>query len=73
MDLDLLDATLAELGEASYRAGQVWRWMAAGARFTALFHDTHHRAVSEPDAITAFEGGGPGWLPAVTPSAPASA
>jgi 23S rRNA (adenine2503-C2)-methyltransferase len=32
MDLDLLDATLGELGEASYRAGQVWRWMAAGAR-----------------------------------------
>jgi 23S rRNA (adenine2503-C2)-methyltransferase len=32
MDLDLLDATLGELGEAPYRAGQVWRWMAAGAR-----------------------------------------
>jgi 23S rRNA (adenine2503-C2)-methyltransferase len=32
MDLDLLDATLAELGEASYRSRQVWRWMAAGAR-----------------------------------------
>ena len=26
-----------------------------GARFTLLFHDTHHRAVSDPDAITAFE------------------
>ena len=26
-----------------------------GARFTLLFHDTHHRAVSEPDAIRAFD------------------
>jgi spore maturation protein CgeB len=28
---------------------------AAGGRFTLLFHDTHHRAVSEPDAIRAFD------------------
>jgi spore maturation protein CgeB len=26
-----------------------------GARFTLLFHDTHHRAVSDPDAIRHFE------------------
>jgi spore maturation protein CgeB len=26
-----------------------------GARFTLLFHDTHHRAVSDPDAIRAFD------------------
>ena len=26
-----------------------------GARFTLLFHDTHHRAVSDPDAIGAFD------------------
>jgi spore maturation protein CgeB len=26
-----------------------------GARFTLLFHDTHHRAVSDPEAITAFD------------------
>ena len=26
-----------------------------GGRFTLLFHDTHHRAVSEPDAIRAFD------------------
>ena len=25
-----------------------------GGRFTLLFHDTHHRAVSDPDAIRAF-------------------
>ena len=27
----------------------------AGARFTLLFHDTHHRAVSEPDAIRRYD------------------
>jgi spore maturation protein CgeB len=26
-----------------------------GARFTLLFHDTHHRSVSAPDAIRAFD------------------
>ena len=26
-----------------------------GGRFTLLFHDTHHRAVSDPSAITAFD------------------
>jgi spore maturation protein CgeB len=26
-----------------------------GGRFTLLFHDTHHRAVSDPAAITAFD------------------
>jgi 23S rRNA (adenine2503-C2)-methyltransferase len=31
MDLTLLEATLAELGEPRYRAGQVWRWAARGA------------------------------------------
>ena len=28
---------------------------AAAARFTLLFHDTHHRAVSDPDAMRAFD------------------
>ncbi len=27
----------------------------AGGRFTLLFHDTHHRAVSDPQAIRAFD------------------
>jgi 23S rRNA (adenine2503-C2)-methyltransferase len=31
MDLELLDATLAELGQPAYRARQVWRWTAQGA------------------------------------------
>ena len=32
MDLELLDAVLADAGEPRYRARQVWRWAAAGAR-----------------------------------------
>ena len=31
MDLQLLDRTLTELGEPSYRARQIWRWAASGA------------------------------------------
>ncbi len=38
-------ALVAALGEQRRR----------GARFTLLFHDTHHRAVSDPQAITAFD------------------
>jgi spore maturation protein CgeB len=33
----------------------IGRLRARGARFTLLFHDTHHRAVSDPDAIRAFD------------------
>ena len=32
MDRALLQKTLADLGEPSYRAGQVWEWVARGAR-----------------------------------------
>ncbi len=38
-------ALVAAIGEARRRGG----------RFTLLFHDTHHRAVSDPDAIRAFD------------------
>jgi 23S rRNA (adenine2503-C2)-methyltransferase len=31
MDLELLNSTLAELGEPAYRAQQVWQWTAGGA------------------------------------------
>jgi spore maturation protein CgeB len=34
---------------------EIGRIRAAGGRFTLLFHDTHHRAVSDPDAIRAFD------------------
>ena len=33
----------------------IGRLRSRGGRFTLLFHDTHHRAVSDPDAITAFD------------------
>ena len=32
MDRELLQTTLAEVGEPSYRAGQVWEWVARGVR-----------------------------------------
>ena len=35
--------------------GAVGRERARGGRFTLLFHDTHHRAVSDPEAISAFD------------------
>nr|WP_237219896.1 glycosyltransferase [Sphingomonas arenae] len=38
-------ALIAAIGDLRRRAG----------RFTLLFHDTHHRAVSDPDAIRAFD------------------
>ena len=33
----------------------IGRVRSRGGRFTLLFHDTHHRAVSDPDAIRAFD------------------
>src|SRR6185437_10747387 len=36
----------------------IGRLRARGGRFTLLFHDTHHRAVSDPEAIRAFDLGG---------------
>ncbi|MGI8845677.1 MAG: 23S rRNA (adenine(2503)-C(2))-methyltransferase RlmN, partial [Thermoleophilaceae bacterium] len=32
MDLDLLDATLTDLGQPAFRAKQVWEWTARGAK-----------------------------------------
>jgi spore maturation protein CgeB len=34
---------------------QVGKLRARGGRFTLLFHDTHHRAVSEPKAMQAYD------------------
>ncbi|MDF0489646.1 glycosyltransferase [Sphingomonas sp. H39-1-10] len=33
----------------------IGRLRARGGRFTLLFHDTHHRAVSEPEAMRAYD------------------
>jgi spore maturation protein CgeB len=35
--------------------GRVGAMRAGGAPFTLLFHDTHHRAVSDPEAIRVFD------------------
>jgi spore maturation protein CgeB len=43
-----------EWNEPSLVAG-VGRIRTRGGRFTLLFHDTHHRAVSDPEAIRAFD------------------
>lgn len=32
MDLELLEATMADLGQPAYRTGQVWEWLARGAK-----------------------------------------
>jgi spore maturation protein CgeB len=34
---------------------RIGRLRTGGAAFTLLFHDTHHRAVSDPDAIRAYD------------------
>ena len=34
---------------------EIGRLRTEGGQFTLLFHDTHHRAVSDPDAIRAFD------------------
>ncbi len=43
-----------EWNEPALVAG-LGRLRARGATFTLLFHDTHHRAVSDPDAIRRFD------------------
>jgi spore maturation protein CgeB len=55
----------AALGDADVAIVHEWNepWLVAAigklrrerARFTLLFHDTHHRAVSDPNAIRAFD------------------
>jgi spore maturation protein CgeB len=35
--------------------GRIGQLHAGGARFTLLFHDTHHRAISAPDELAAFD------------------
>jgi 23S rRNA (adenine2503-C2)-methyltransferase len=39
MDLDLLDRTLAELGEPKFRARQIWSWVSGGADAYAVMTD----------------------------------
>ncbi|MFT8244349.1 CgeB family protein [Roseomonas sp. BN140053] len=56
-ELDLSDADLVIVHEWNEPAlvAALGAQRRAGARFTLLFHDTHHRAVSDPEAIRAFD------------------
>lgn len=51
-DADLV--VVHEWNEPALVAG-IGKARARGGRFTLLFHDTHHRAVSDPEAIRAFD------------------
>jgi spore maturation protein CgeB len=52
---DGADAVLVHEWNDPKLVADIGRLRARGARFTLLFHDTHHRAVSDPDAIEAFD------------------
>ncbi|HWX46728.1 MAG TPA: glycosyltransferase [Roseomonas sp.] len=49
--LDAADLVIVHEWNAPELVGALGRIRAGGARFTLLFHDTHHRAVSDPEAM----------------------
>jgi len=49
------DVVIAHEWNAPAVVAALGRARRLGGRFTLLFHDTHHRAVSDPDAIRAFD------------------
>jgi spore maturation protein CgeB len=49
------DAVIVHEWNEPALVAEIGRIRAHGGRFTLLFHDTHHRAVSDPDAIRAFD------------------
>jgi spore maturation protein CgeB len=53
--LDDVDLVLVHEWNAPELIAAVGRRRAAGGRFVLLFHDTHHRAASDPGALGAFE------------------
>ncbi|WP_026873367.1 CgeB family protein [Inquilinus limosus] len=53
--LDGADAVIAHEWNDPWLVAAIGRQRRRGARFTALFHDTHHRAVSDPEAIHRFD------------------
>jgi spore maturation protein CgeB len=53
--LDGADLVIVHEWNAPELVAAVGRARVGGGRFTLLFHDTHHRAVSDPDAIRAFD------------------
>jgi 23S rRNA (adenine2503-C2)-methyltransferase len=54
VDLELLDATLAELGQPRFRAKQVWEWTARGAKGYAEMTNLPADLRSELDARVPF-------------------
>ena len=53
--LDGADLVLVHEWNDPALVARIGRVRAAGGRFRLLFHDTHHRAVSDPAAIGAFD------------------
>ncbi len=53
--LDGADLVLVHEWNAPKLVERIGRIRAGGGRFTLLFHDTHHRAVSDPEAILRFD------------------
>jgi spore maturation protein CgeB len=49
------DVVIAHEWNEPWLVAALGRKRRRGARYTLLFHDTHHRAVSEPDAIRKFD------------------
>jgi spore maturation protein CgeB len=53
--LDGADLVIVHEWNAPALVAAIGRARARGGRFVLLFHDTHHRAVSDPEAIRAFD------------------
>lgn len=53
--LDGADVVLVHEWNTPDLVSRIGQCRASGGRFKLLFHDTHHRAVSEPDAIQRFD------------------
>jgi spore maturation protein CgeB len=52
---DDVDVVIVHEWNEPWVVAELGRKRARGARFTLLFHDTHHRAVSEPEAMKAYD------------------
>lgn len=53
--LDGMDVVVVHEFNDPWLVAAIGRRRAAGGRFVLLFHDTHHRAVSDPAAMRAFD------------------
>jgi len=53
--VDGMDLVIVHEWNEPWVVAKLGQIRALGANFTLLFHDTHHRAVSEPEAMRAFD------------------